>query len=666
MKPLDPLLRSYGQVLFASTRPTAWLLLLATVFGPAVHGLVAVAVAVATARVLKLPEALQEQGLFGINALLVGLAMGSLGLPPAAGLGLAALGAVASVLVTAAWRAGSSLPPLTGPFLVVTWLCWGPALALGGQPSMTASGLLESVGALLFAPHPAAGGLVALAALAWSRQGSVLAAVGGAVAYGLGWLLAPSLAGLAAVNGALVAAAVGGVWFVPSWSSLALGTTGAALASLATVGLAPQLGVLGLPLFILPFNLAAWTLLLGLRLRSADEGPSSVVGVPGTPEANLDRWRTRVARFGARYWVRFRAPVLGAWSVTQSSEDGPTHRGPWKDAIDLEVRDADGGLHRGDGGKHRDYHCYRLPVVAMADGTVAKVVDGLPDMPVGEVDTEHNWGNLVVVAHGIGLYSLVAHLAPGSVRVVEGQVVRRGDELGLCGSSGRSPRPHLHVQLQAGPEPGSPTLPFELHDVVQVTPDGALVQSAWFPRTGDMLRNLDGESLPLTWDAGTERVLVEGERRHVLRADVDLLGRRRLLDDDGGELVFHRTDDLLTVLDVQAARNSPLHVVAAALPRLPTDTGPSLQWSDHLSPRAVLSPPVRWLWDAFAPFVPWVGLQMTYRRELDGTDHVVVGRSADDRVRTRARYRPGLGLLELEHTVGSTTRRLVRPTESDP
>jgi hypothetical protein len=57
---------------------------------------------------------------------------------------------------------------------------------------------------------------------------------------------------------------------------------------------------------------------------------------------------------------------------------------------------------------------------------------------------------------------------------------------------------------------------------------------------------------------------------------------------------------------------------------------------------------------------------MTYRRELDGLDHVVVGRSADDRVRTRARYRPGLGLLELEHTVGSTTRRLVRLTESDP
>lgn len=662
---LPATLRSYGQVLFARSWVTAVLVLLATLLGPGFHGLIAVGCATGVAWAVGLPATLRDEGLFGINALLVGLAVGSMLVPPLPGLLLTVLGAVLTVALTAAWRAASSVPPLTGPFLLTLWLVWGPAHQLGGQQPVGSTGLLESVGALLFTPHPVAGVLVLLAALAWSRQGTVLAVVGGAVGYGVATLLAPSVAPLAAVNGGLTAIAVGGVWFVPSWSSLGVAMGGASLSGLATVGLSPLFGFLGLPLFILPFNLAAWTTLLGMRLRSADVSPKSVDRIPGTPEENLDVWRTRVARFGARYWVRFRAPVLGSWTVTQSHEDGPTHRGPWSQAIDLEVRGADGALHKGSGRKHRDYHCYRLPVVAMADGTIAKVVDGVPDAPIGQVDVEHNWGNVVVVAHGPGLYGLVAHLAPGSIRVVEGQVVRRGDELGLCGSSGRSPRPHLHVQLQAGPEPGAPTLPFELHDVVEVAEEGPRVRAAWFPRTGDVLRNLDGDEDPLGWDPGTERVFAEGERRWVLKADVDLLGRRRLLDEDGGELVFHRSDDLITVLDVHAGRGSPLHVVAAALPRLPVDTVRALRWCDHLSPRALLSPPARFLWDAVAPFVPWVGLEMAYDRSIDGSDHVVTGSSADLRVRTRAVVRPGSGLQAVEHTVGSTTRRLERLSESE-
>lgn len=663
---LAALLRSYGQVLFARSWGTAVLLLLATLLGPGLHGLVAVGCATLAAWAVGLPATLREEGLFGVNALLVGLAVGSLGLPPLPGLLLTALGALVTVALTAAWRAASTVPPLTGPFLLTLWTVWGPAHQLGGQAAPGATGGLESVGGLLFTPHPAAVALVLVAALAWSRQGTVLAGAGAVVGLALASVLAPSVAPLAAVNGGLTAIAVGGVWFVPSWASLGVAVAAAAGATLATVGLSPVFAYLGLPLFILPFNLAAWTTLLAMRLRSADESPKAVDRIPGTPEENLDVWRTRVARFGARYWVRFRAPVLGTWTVTQSHEDGPTHRGPWSQAIDLEVRDAEGKLHKGAGRTLRDYLCYRLPVVAMADGTVAKVVDGVPDAPVGQVDVEHNWGNVVVVAHGPGLYSLVAHLAPGSIRVVEGQVVRRGDELGLCGSSGRSPRPHLHVQLQAGPEPGAPTLPFELHDVVEVGTDGPRVRSAWFPRTGDQLRNLDGDEDPLGWDPGCERAFVEGERRHVLKADVDLLGRRRLLDEEGGELVFHRSDDLITVLDVHAGRRSPLHVLAAALPRLPVDTARELAFTDHLSPRAVLAPPVRFLWDAVAPFAPWVGLQMAYQRTVEGSDQVITGVSADQRVRTRAVFRPGSGLLAVEHTVGATTRRLERSSESEP
>ncbi|NOZ04709.1 MAG: hypothetical protein GXO92_08965, partial [FCB group bacterium] len=47
----------------------------------------------------------------------------------------------------------------------------------------------------------------------------------------------------------------------------------------------------------------------------------------------------------------------------------------------------------------------------------------------------------------------------GSVVVVPGQQVQRGALLGYCGNSGRSPVPHIHLQLQSNPALGAPTLP---------------------------------------------------------------------------------------------------------------------------------------------------------------------------------------------------------------
>jgi len=51
-------------------------------------------------------------------------------------------------------------------------------------------------------------------------------------------------------------------------------------------------------------------------------------------------------------------------------------------------------------------------------------------------------GKTVIVDHGGGLYSLMAHLSASSVQV--GDPVERGSVLGQVGSSGRSTGPHLH------------------------------------------------------------------------------------------------------------------------------------------------------------------------------------------------------------------------------
>jgi murein DD-endopeptidase MepM/ murein hydrolase activator NlpD len=55
-------------------------------------------------------------------------------------------------------------------------------------------------------------------------------------------------------------------------------------------------------------------------------------------------------------------------------------------------------------------------------------------------------GNTVVIDHGEGLYSLLAHLS--RIDVAPGQTLVRGDVVGLLGATGRVTGPHLHWTIR--------------------------------------------------------------------------------------------------------------------------------------------------------------------------------------------------------------------------
>jgi murein DD-endopeptidase MepM/ murein hydrolase activator NlpD len=83
------------------------------------------------------------------------------------------------------------------------------------------------------------------------------------------------------------------------------------------------------------------------------------------------------------------------------------------------------------------------PVVAANDGKVALIADFF--FP----------GRLVILDHGLGLYTLYFHL--DTIVVTAAERVTRGQPIGTVGATGRATGPHLHFGVQIGPARIDPT-----------------------------------------------------------------------------------------------------------------------------------------------------------------------------------------------------------------
>lgn len=124
-------------------------------------------------------------------------------------------------------------------------------------------------------------------------------------------------------------------------------------------------------------------------------------------------------------------------------------------AVDYEQLDADSRIYSGEKEDLDSYTIYGQKAIAAADGTVVKVIDGLPEQEPGVfpegISLDEADGNSVILDLGGGNYALYAHFQPGSVRVQEGDRVNRGDVLALVGNSGNSLAPHLHFHVMSSP-----------------------------------------------------------------------------------------------------------------------------------------------------------------------------------------------------------------------
>lgn len=170
-------------------------------------------------------------------------------------------------------------------------------------------------------------------------------------------------------------------------------------------------------------------------------------------------------------WAVLAKPLSGkGWLATNGPSNNSGHRRAllWfgghpyigqRTAIDWIKIGESGTTFSGDPKKNENYFCYNQDVLAVADGTVVRVLDGVPENTPATGDSRavtlnpvNMGGNQVAIDLGGNRYALYGHLIPGSIRVKEGDKVKAGQVIAKLGNSGNSSEPHLHLQVSDRPE----------------------------------------------------------------------------------------------------------------------------------------------------------------------------------------------------------------------
>ncbi len=138
-------------------------------------------------------------------------------------------------------------------------------------------------------------------------------------------------------------------------------------------------------------------------------------------------------------------------------------------------------FYAGDGARNEDHFAFGAEILAVADGTVVFVRDGMPEetpfAPPKSLRQPLDYGgNEVVLELAPGIFAFYAHMQTGSIRVEIGEAVKAGQVLGLLGNTGNTDAAHLHFQLADGPDVLTATsLPFVIDEWTlagTVSPEG--------------------------------------------------------------------------------------------------------------------------------------------------------------------------------------------------
>ncbi|WP_200762279.1 urea transporter [Nitrosophilus alvini] len=615
LKPyISSVISSYAEVLFIESKKVGLLLLIASFINPnvALSGLLGVLFALFFAALIRMDPDYLESGFYIYNPLLVGMSIGFLFKLTFMSLFLIAVASVLTFLITIILHTLFSIyliPILSFPFAIVSSIVYLSTLnysnlfveTLYSHSFLLNSGLnipvwceayFKSLGTILFMPNIWAGIFIFLLIVLHSRIMAIMTIAGfyfGVFVHSqLSGSYIQSLLNPYAFNYILVAVALGSIFLIPGIRSYLLALLGVSISVLLVDATAIFWTLYKIPVFTLPFNITVISFLFVLRLVRFRE---FAYVIKKTPENSLSYFLLSLFRFKSNEKSIF-LPFSGKWSVYQAFDDVWTHQGKWKYAYDFVIRDKDGKTYKNEGLRLDDYYAFKKPVLSPVSGYVVEAADDFPDQPIGEVDNINNWGNYLILSTPSGVYVEISHLAKDSLKVKKGDFVEAGQIIGLCGNSGYSPEPHIHIQVQENMYLGSKTIPFNF--VAYLKKDEVCFYQR--PLKGDEISSFAADKsldtrFSFVLESRCSYEVFKDEKKideFTLRVAMDRFSGRFFFEDpEKNKLFFAKEYGIFYFYDYTGKDRSYLKKFFMAIPRIALIGKERVKWEDFLTPRIV-------------------------------------------------------------------------------
>lgn len=530
-------------MLFSLDNVFALIILIVTFFSPVIGlcGLMAIVLINLFAYVIGFNREEIQKGIFGFNALFLGLAMGYEYSFNFTFIVLFVTGVLILLLITV-WLKGLfavyNLPFLSFPFIITYWIISLAATnftnihldethiyTINELTRNQASSFYQFVHSLdtipifsfaliyfktlagtFFQSSVLGGMLIALGLLYFSRIAFSLSLIGFTCAYFFYSLFGADVNDLnyyfQGANYIFLAIAIGCFFLIPNTYSYITVIILIPVLMLVLLSIGKILGTFQLKAYTFSFSIVCTAFLFSLNQRWLHKYLQVVTIQYFSAEKTIYKYLNSIQRFKNEHLYKIILPFSGEWNVSQGYNGKITHLGNWSQALDFVIVDSKGNTYR-EPENVRDFsreyfYCYNKEILAPYDGYVYDIINTVEENDVGELDTEHNWGNTVILNHLNGLFSQISHIKKDSFNVFIGQYITKGTFLATCGNSGRSPEPHIHFQLQTIPTIGAKTIEYPISYFIERNGLEKALKISEVPKEGSFISNVQVNELLIT------------------------------------------------------------------------------------------------------------------------------------------------------------------------
>lgn len=534
------MLNSYSLMFFSLDNVLALLILLVTFFSPFVGacGLVAVLSINIIAYQIGFNREEIQKGLFGFNALFMGMAMGHEFAFNWAFV-LLFISSILIVLMITVWLKGLlgiyNLPFLSFPFVISYWLVSLAATnftnlqideghiyvinEMARNETSAAYRFIHSLDNVNIVPIVATyfktlagtffqtsmmgGMIIAFGLLYFSRIAFSLSVIGFSCAYLFYFLFGADVndldTNLVGANFIFLAIGIGCFFIIPNTYSYLTVIILTPVMLLVSLALAKVLWVFQLKAYTLSFSIVCTAFLFALNQRLFTSFLQVVILQYFSAEKTIYKYLNSLQRFKNEHLYKLSLPFSGEWFVSQGYNGKITHLGDWSKALDFVIVDSKGNTYREPLPRElftrENFYCYNKAIMAPYDGYVYDIINTVEENDVGDVDTEHNWGNTIIINHLNGLFSQISHIKKDTFGVFIGQYIKKGTYLAMCGNSGRSPEPHIHFQLQTTPVVGAVTLQYPIAYFIERKGTKKYLRVSEVPKENSFISNVQVNEL---------------------------------------------------------------------------------------------------------------------------------------------------------------------------